>query len=525
MLRRIAAILAASLVLMACAPTQPPSTPPAQTGGAQQPAQPAEKRSADQSLRLAQIGLPASLSPAASAANLTVYAAMYDSLVWLDLKANVTPELATRWVMASPTSWRLTIRTDATFSNGDKVTADDVEFSVNTIYNEKFPQISQVNNLIGAKKVDETTVDILTRIPDASVMPGLLYLWIMPKKYYESVGKDAFAVKPIGSGPYELVDFRNNDIAIFKKRSVEHPWRKVVATDLTFRSITEQQQMVNGMRTGDLDFAYGSLSPDIVEAFSKTDAVVKYRTTGNVSGLISQPEMKMRDTPLQDKRVRLAMNYAVDKEAIAKNLYKGYAIPTGQMSVPTSPGWNPDVKPVPYDPAMAKKLLAEAGYPNGFKLAVGIEYTPQTVNPNLALAIQSNLKDVGIDAPLTPYELALFLDKYYGRNGQVKGDIFLQATGDGNGFMTQAQGLYSCKLPLVWWCSQVFDDNMALANGELDVTKRGVLMRNAIAGFTDDVAHINLIISSGFVIYSPKIRGYDYDSSASVRFDAAYRID
>jgi hypothetical protein len=78
---------------------------------------------------------------------------------------------------------------------------------------------------------------------------------------------------------------------------------------------------------------------------------------------------------------------------------------------------------------------------------------------------------------------------------------------------------------MVWWCSDVFEKNMQLADVELDVTKRGELMRKAIAGFTDDVAHINLLVTSGFMVLSPKIKGFDYNATATPRFDTVYRID
>ncbi|MCS6803309.1 MAG: ABC transporter substrate-binding protein [Dehalococcoidia bacterium] len=518
--RRLGSLLAVvAVVAAACAPA--PQTAPAQTGGAQQPQ---ERRAANQTLRVAQIGLPATLSPESSAANIALYSAIYDSMVWVDGKFNVLPRAAERWTQPEPTTWRFTLRRDLTFSNGDRLTAADVEFTLNLIVETRMPQMSQLTNLVGAKMVDDYTVDVMTRVPDASVVPGLLYAWIMPRNYYRSVGKDGFAVKPIGSGPYELVEFRANDIAVFRKRPTEHPYRKPIITDLIIRSITEQTQMVSGLRTGELDVVQGLLSPDIVEQIARTDAKIEYRTTSNISALISQPEMRMRDTPLQDKRVRWALNYAVNNEAIANTLFKGYAIPSAQLSVPNSPGWNDDLKPV-YDPAMARRLLAEAGYPNGFRLPVGIEFTPQTVNPNLAAALQADLRAVGIEAAVTPYELAAFLDKYYGRNNQVKGDLFVQSTGDTNGFMTHAQGLYSCNNALHWWCNPEFDRLMQLANAELDVAKRGELMRRAVRVLYDDVAHVHLIISSVFHITSSKVRGFVWDNPAFFTYDDVYKVE
>jgi len=508
------------LVTMSCAPASAP-----QSAAPAPPSTTTEKRAAAQKINVAQIGLPATLSPESSASNIALYAAMYDPLVFLDGKKNVIPWAAEKWGQTSPLVWRFNLRKDLTFSNGDKLTAADVEFTLNTIVDKKWPQTSQMNGLTGAKMVDDYTVDVMTKAPDASVVPGLLFAWILPMKYYNTAQKEGFATKPIGSGPYELTDFRPNDVAVFKKRSVEHPFRKVVATDLSIRSIVEQTQMQSGLKTGDLDIVTGLLRPDVVDQIAKTDAKVDFRTASNISALFSQPENIQRNTPLTNKTVRLALNYAVDKEAIAKNLFKGYAIATGQLSVPDSPGWNEDIKPVPYDPAMAKKLLADAGYPNGFKLPTGIEFTPQTVDPNIALAIQANLKDVGVDAAVTPFELAAFLDKYYGRNGQTKGDLFIQSTGDTNGFMSQAQGLYSCDIPLVWWCNRDFDKNMQLANAELDLSKRGPLMQKAVRAFYDDVMDINLIISSTFIITGPKLRGFVWENASAFLWDNAYKID
>jgi peptide/nickel transport system substrate-binding protein len=397
------------------------------------------------------------------------------------------------------------IRKDLVFSNGDKLTADDVEFTAKLMLSERLPQIAQFANLTDVKKVDD---------------------WIMPKKYYEQVGKDGYAVKPIGTGPYELSEFRTADIAVFKKRTTEHPFRKALAPQISFRSITEHTQITNGMRTGELDFAIGQIGPDQVNIMERDGSKVQVRYSSVNTLLISQPESKLRNTPLQDRNVRLALNYAVDKEAISKTIYGGRAQANGQLAVPSSPAWDPNVKPFPYDPAMAKQLLAQAGYPNGFKLPVGIEYTPLTGNPNLLLAVQSNLRDVGIEATITSFELAPFLDKFYGRNNVVaKGDLMALSTGDGNGFATTIKGWFTCDKPVHWWCAPEFDRYMNEAAGEPDITKRGPLMQKAAAAMREDVGLLFLINGPGFYVSRANMRGFDIGDGGFFNFDSAYRIE
>ncbi|MFN8533534.1 MAG: ABC transporter substrate-binding protein [Dehalococcoidia bacterium] len=524
LVRLTSAAILLSLTLAACAPA---TAPPASTGGAQQPT---ERRAANQSIKIAQLGMPATMSPEASNSYIAVYWSMYDPAMTLNEKMDVVPWAAEKWSQVNPTTWRITLRKDMVFSNGDKMTADDLEFTGKLMLETRTPQITQFGNLTEVKKFDEYSVDFITKIPDASVLPAMGYLWIMPKKYYESVGKNGFAAKPVGSGPYDLMDFRSADIAVFKKRATAHPFRKPQPEELTFRSITEQTQMIAGLKTGELDVVIGQLNPDRIQSLTDQEATVLSRLSSVNTAVFSQTENQSRNTPLTDKRVRLALNYAVDKEAIAKNIYRGFAKPTGQLSVPDSPSWDPNVQPIPYDPAMAKKLLAEAGYPNGFKLPIGMEFTALTGNVQMITAIQSYLRDVGVEAAVTEYELGQFLDKFYGRAGQTKGDIFFTGTGDGNGFATTIYGYYTCKKPLVWWCNPAFDTNMEAAVGEPDITKRGALMRKAIATLRDDVGLLFLFLTPSFIIHRPTIKGWtwgaaDWGSQGFYNFDRAYRVE
>jgi peptide/nickel transport system substrate-binding protein len=205
----------------------------------------------------------------------------------------------------------------------------------------------------------------------------------------------------------------------FKLRSTPHPYRKPIATELIFRQIPDISQQIAGMRTGDIDKT--NFTSDQADQLKKSGINVISKLTEMNLAPFGQPEMKLRNTPLQDKRVRLALNYAVNKEVLAREFYKGFAEPSGQFGYPDNPLYNPDLKPFPYDPAMAKKLLADAGYPNGFKLEGGLNWTPQTANQEVVLAVLSDWKAVGVKIEAKSIDYAAYLDRFYGN--KEKGDV------------------------------------------------------------------------------------------------------
>ncbi|MFN8534287.1 MAG: ABC transporter substrate-binding protein [Dehalococcoidia bacterium] len=235
--------------------------------------------------------------------------------------------------------------------------------------------------------------------------------------------------------------------------------------------------------------------------------------------------MKVRNSPLNDRRVRLALNYAINKEVIANDLYKGYAH-YGQLGFPGSAFWNPDTKPIAYDPAQAKRLLAEAGYPNGFKLPLGIEYTPQTVSPEIAVAVQGQLREIGVEVEVANYEFAQFLDKYYGRNGQQKGDLFMVSNGNTTAHFSSGRGRFGCagKDFEVWWCSEAFVRLYDQAVTEGDPIKRADLMKQANNALVSDMPAIFLVVRDGFLVHG-KVKGVEFTTRNIYNYDSAYRVE
>jgi peptide/nickel transport system substrate-binding protein len=340
------------------------------------------------------------------------------------------------------------------------------------------------------------------------------------------VGDDELSLKPIGSGPYELVDFRSADLAHFRKRTTEHPFRKSQPSELVFRSITEQTQMINGLRTGELDVLIGQISPDRLETLRPQEAVILSRLGGVSSGLFSQVENQQRGTPLVDKRVRLALNYAVDKETIARTIFRGYAQPTGQLSVPDSPSWDPNVQPIPYDVAMAKRLLAEAGYPNGFKLPAGLDYSTGRGEQNYLVAVQADLKAVGVDCQIKTFEWGSFLEQgvvppdknpewdlmafsWIGDNGDPDNHLYILLSGDQwppNGFNC---GYYK---------NEKVDELLRLGRTTLDRAKRTEIYQQAQKLIVADAPWIWIDHETQIVVMDKRIQNFKLHPTGPFRF-------
>ncbi|GIW11872.1 MAG: hypothetical protein KatS3mg061_2929 [Dehalococcoidia bacterium] len=242
--RSFRALIVLALSAVACAPTTP-------TGAPQVPTVPAEQWDEQQILRVAvgvMIGNP---TPQASRTNLYQYWPLYDNLTTFGPQYEVRPWVAQRWeVSPDGLNWTFTLRSDVKFANGDPLTAEDVAFTINEIFEKRWPQVSYLGNVTEAVAVTPTVVRLRLSAPNAAIPNGGPFIWILPKKYYQAVGFDGFLAKPIGSGPYELVSFQQASQIIYRKRSEPHAFRTPIATEIQIRLIPETIQMINGLQQG-----------------------------------------------------------------------------------------------------------------------------------------------------------------------------------------------------------------------------------------------------------------------------------
>jgi peptide/nickel transport system substrate-binding protein len=318
------------------------------------------------------------------------------------------------------------------------------------------------------------------------------------------VGSTEFGVKPIGSGPFKLKEWVPGD-HITLEAFDEHPFRKPILREVTIRQIPDNSARLAGLRTGTLDIING-VPLDQSDQLKADGFDLAVLTAGSTLGYVMDTVMNDQPTtaPTIDKRVRQAINYAVDKDAIAKQIYKGLTVPSGQPLQAATFGYNPNVKPYDYDPAKAKALLAEAGYSNGLKLTLETHVATPEAQP-VALLIQQNLKDVGIDLNVQLLtDLAVWRDKLYDPTKQ-RAPLFFSSFSNSPAM--------DADLSLTWFWSKnptrnyndpEFDRLYEASRTEMDPAKRLDLLQQATARLHEEAPYLWIVESPVVVAFAPK---------------------
>jgi peptide/nickel transport system substrate-binding protein len=330
--------------------------------------------------------------------------ALHDALVKPMPGNLMAPSLAESWtVSADQKTYEFKLREGLKFHNGDPFTAEDVKFSFHRAKGSK----------VLHEKVREVVVVGPTRVrfvlheawPDFMTFYGTMVTgagWVVPKKYVEQVGNDGFKKHPIGLGPYKFVS--NNPGVELVMEANESYWRKMPSVKrLVFKSVIESTTRMAMLKRGEVDVAYLLDVPQAEEV--KRDPNLKLAFSGGIAtfffDFLDQWDPK---SPWADKRVRQAANYAIDRQALSEAETLGASKPAGNH-VPRSFEFALPLEPYPYDPARAKKLLAEAGYPNGFDAGELHQLPPYF---SLGEAIVNYFQAVGIRIRMRPMERAAF---------------------------------------------------------------------------------------------------------------------
>ena len=356
----------------------------------------------------------------------------------------MAPALAESWT-TSPDglTYEFVLRSGVRFHNGETLTADDVKFSferyrgaANKALKEKVKTVQVVDPLRIRFVLKAPWPDFLTFYASPATGAG----WVVPKKYVEKVGDEGFKKAPVGAGPYRFVSFTPGVELVME--AYEQYWRKVPSVKrLIFRSVTEESTRLAMLKRGEADIVY-SVRGALAEELQRTPGLTLKPTILHSAQWVTFTEQWDPKSPWADKRVRLAANLAMDRKTINQAETLGFSRITATL-IPHSfeYAWQPPL--YPFDPTRAKKLLAEAGYPNGFPAG---ELSVDSTYASVAEAIVNYFGAVGITAKLRPLERAAFFTQY--REKKLKGLIQSGSGAYGNAAtrleaFVAADGLYA----------------------------------------------------------------------------------
>jgi peptide/nickel transport system substrate-binding protein len=333
---------------------------------------------------------------------------VWDSLVYRDPETfQLKPLLAESYKWADERTLEFTLRPNVTFHNGDRLTADDVVYTINSILTDK--QVSTPSNYAffdHATKLDDTHV----RVQLKSVFPAALEfmamtLFIMPKMYREKLGPQEYSQHPIAAGPYKITRLNTAaevDMERYDGYYVDSPKGKPAIGKIIIRMVPDSATAMAELLGGRTDWIW-KFSPDQFDAVARTPNLQATRSESMRVEYLGMDAAGRTgaDNPLTKDKVRQAVAYAVDRATMAKQLVQGGSRAIDTPCYPTQFGCDAGAAVhYPYNPAKAKQLLAEAGYPNGFDTEL-VTFDP----PQWGAAVQGYLKAVGINARIVQLQV------------------------------------------------------------------------------------------------------------------------
>lgn len=394
---------------------------------------------------------------------------VYETLMVRTPQGELEPGLAAETPkLLDPKTWEVKLRSGITFHNGEPFNADAVVFSIKRIIDPEFnsEQISFFETIQDAEKVDDLTVKIFTKGPDPILLSRLYWMKMVPLEYTNDAN---FATAPVGTGPYKFVEWKRGQM-ITLEANPDYWGPKPEIQQVTYRFVGEPGTRLAGLMAGEFD-VITNLLPEFKDQVPQAIHVL---------GLEHPIIILNADSgPTKDVRVRQALNYAVDKDALAEELFEGFAkVAQGQLLSPSFFGFNENVGPYPYDPEMARALLKESGASGATIELIGTAGR-WLKDRELIEAVAGYWQAVGLNPKVRIFEFTEYLNRLFDR--ETRGDaIFVVASNE----LLDADKSFSAYYRAGGIGSSNSDKTLAdLINGartETDMAKRASMYHEAV---------------------------------------------
>jgi peptide/nickel transport system substrate-binding protein len=412
--------------------------------------------------------------------------ALHDALV-KPMPGNInTPSLAESWTQSKDgLTYEFVLRKGVKFHNGEPVTAADVKFSFERyrgagakLLKERVREVQIVDPGRVRFVLKDPWPDFMTFYGTSATGSG----WIVPKAYVEKVGEDGFKRAPIGAGPYRFVSFDPGVELVMEAN--EGYWRKVPNVKrLVYRSMAEETTRAAALKKGEVDIAYLLTGP-VAEDIQRTPGfkLVAPRESQGTFWL-DLPDQWDPKSPWHDRRVRQAASHAIDRQALNQAETLGFSKPTGSL-IPRALEFSRFFEPDPFDPVRAKRLLAEAGYPNGFDAG---EFYPWPPYFSMGEALAQYLGAVGIRTRIRTMERAAMTTAW--RERKLK-NVIVGITGAGGNAATRLDAYVSKNGIYTSGVMPDVEDLFQRQARETDVKKREALIHQIQQILRDRLTHV-----------------------------------
>ena len=435
---------------------------------------------------------------------------VYEALVQRGLDMKIGPALATKWKATDPNTWVFTLREDAKFSDGSGMTSADVVFSILRAKQRTSDFKEYISTVSNVEAIGDYAVKITTSKPNPILLNQLSNIFIMSKAWSEKnfatspqnwdAGQETFsATNALGTGPFKITKREPNTRTVFKRNS--HWWGEMKDKGLTtieLLPIKNAATRVAALLSGEIDIVTDAPVQDL-KRISRSSAH-NVESTAQMRTIflgMDQAADKLRtgntgDNPFKKKEVRQALYQAIDIEAIKKKVMRGLSEPAGIITFPGVNGYTAELdKRLPYDPEASKKLLAEAGYPNGFEVELRCPNDRYVNDEAICTAVVGMLGKVGVKVNL----FAQTKSKHFKELKDNQGDFYMLGWGVPT-LDSHYVFHYLYETGASWnrvnFSNAEVDAAIRVMEGEVDLEKRNTAIAKAWKIVKDDISYLPL---------------------------------
>lgn len=431
------------------------------------------------------------------------WTALFDAMTVVDPQGNVQPQAASAWQNVDSNTWRFTLRDDVVFDNGEKLDAGAVAAAITWLKSDAGKTTSvgrQVGGVVSATAIDARTVEVKTAAPDAILPARISAVLIVAPKAWADQGAEGYANAPVGSGSFKVESWTPEKV-VFSGR--KDSWRAPKVSGLEILPLGERPARVQALISDQAHIAVGLSTDNIATVEGGGHRVdVSPSTVAATMAFINTKD----GLPFTDVRVRQAFNYAVDKQAIADNLFAGRVKPASQGATPNTFGYNTALAPYPHDPAKARALLAEAGYGNGMNVVAEVVVGSFAADSEMYQQVAQDLSNVGVTMELRPIPSADWIKKFI--TGTWEGGMFgagqnSAPINDASRFLTFG----SCKKPNPYYCDESVVALLEKSDTLFDPNERRAALGELLKIQHDRAANLFLIEQIDLVGVSRRVQG------------------